>query len=225
MRRSASLANCRRLGAADLRSLQHQHKKIKMKALFTVIFTLPFALALSVALNVAWAEEADIATQQARQAAVALGKTLKQELVSAMQKGGPVEAISVCNLKAMPLTQQISEETGWQVGRTSLKVRNPANTPDDWERRQLEKFQARLDAGEPMASLESMTTETRDGVTIQRYMKAIPVQGPCLACHGATLSPAVQNKLDGLYPHDKARGYQLGELRGAFTLEKALSTE
>ncbi|WP_237068227.1 Tll0287-like domain-containing protein [Microbulbifer guangxiensis] len=184
-----------------------------------------FALLLPAAAGVTWAAQPDDSIQQARLAAAALGKTLKQELVSAMQQGGPVEAIAVCNLKAMPLAAQVSAESGWQVGRTSLRVRNPANTPDDWERAQLEKFQAELDAGEDLASLEATTTETRNGQRIQRYMKAIPVEGPCLACHGSALAPPVRTKLDALYPDDQARGYQLGELRGAFTLEKTLSPD
>ena len=50
-------------------------------------------------------------------------------------------------------------------------------------------------------------------------MKAIPVGGPCVACHGATLAEPVATKLDSLYPQDKARGYNPGELRGAFTLK------
>ena len=177
------------------------------------------------ALASAWATESEIEIEQARQASLALGKTLKQELVTAMQKDGPVEAIAVCNLKAMPLAEQISQETGWQVGRTSLRVRNPANSPDDWERQQLQQFQARLEGGEPMASIEASTTEQRNGKTVQRFMKAIPVQAPCLACHGTELAPAVAQKLDTLYPNDRARGYQPGDLRGAFTLERVISAE
>ncbi|PCO04327.1 DUF3365 domain-containing protein [Microbulbifer flavimaris] len=188
-------------------------------------FPLTITVLLLGVIGNAWADESGIAIGQARQASLALGKTLKQELVSAMKRGGPVEAISVCNLKAMPLTEQISTETGWQVARTSLKVRNPANSPDDWERHQLQQFQARLDAGESMASLEAATTEQRDGKSVQRFMKAIPVQGPCLVCHGTELAPAVAQKLDSLYPNDQARGYQLGELRGAFTLERVISGE
>ena len=187
--------------------------------------SLAVTAALLGALASAWATESNIAVEQARQASMALGKALKQELVTAMQKGGPVEAIAVCNLKAMPLTEQVSQETGWQVGRTSLKVRNPANIPDDWERQQLQQFQTRFKAGEPMASLEASTTEQRNGKTVQRFMKAIPVQGACLACHGTELAPAVAQKLDALYPHDRARGYQLGDLRGAFTLERVISRE
>ena len=187
--------------------------------------SLAVTTALLSTLASAWTTEPEIGVEQARRAALTLGKTLKQELVTAMQKGGPVEAIAVCNLKAMPLAEQISQETGWQVGRTSLRVRNPANTPDDWERRQLQQFQARFTAGEPLASIEAVTTQQRNGKTVQRFMKAIAVQAPCLACHGTELAPAVAQQLDALYPNDRARGYQLGDLRGAFTLERVISTE
>jgi len=190
-----------------------------MKLSFAVTTALLLAFANT------WATESEIEIEQARQASLDLGKTLKQELLTAMQTGGPVEAIAVCNLKAMPLAEQISQETGWQVGRTSLRVRNPANTPDDWERQSLQQFQARLEDGEPLATIEAVTTQQRNGKTVQRFMKAIAVQAPCLACHGTELAPAVAQKLDALYPNDRARGYQLGDLRGAFTLERVISAE
>ena len=40
----------------------------------------------------------------------------------------------------------------------------------------------------------------------------------CLACHGETLAEPVAQAIDRLYPEDQARGYQPGDLRGAFTI-------
>ncbi len=167
---------------------------------------------------------ADAQTDQAgaRQASMALGGALKQALMSAMKEGGPLAAIEVCNLSAMPITDQVSEQGPWTVARTSLKVRNPANTPDAWEREQLLWFQKQLDAGAEPGSLEILHTENRDGQPVQRYMKAITVEGPCLACHGRALSAPVAQALEDRYPQDQARGYQAGELRGAFTLERPM---
>ena len=75
-------------------------------------------------------------------------QTLKKELQAAMQEGGPVNAVSVCNLTAPAIASTYSARNGWDVGRTSLKLRNPANAPDAWERSVLEAFEERKRAGE-----------------------------------------------------------------------------
>ena len=166
------------------------------------------------------AEESDL--NQARTAVKALGGALQSALMAAMHQGGPQAALDVCHVEAMPLTRQISERTGWQVSRTSLRLRNPENAADDWEQAQLAKFAAQLAAGQPLDSLEVLETQVYDGRTVQRYMKAIGVAGPCLTCHGQALPAQVESKLDALYPQDQARGYRPGDLRGAFSLKRVV---
>ena len=150
-------------------------------------------------------------------------QTLKAELQQGMQEGGPVNAIGVCNLKAPGIAAAISTETGWDIGRTSLRIRNPANAPDAWELTVLEQFEQRRADGEDPAQMEFYAAVEQDGKTIFRYMKAIPTAPLCVTCHGADLAPAVQKKLDELYPGDQARGYQVGDIRGAFTIIRPLS--
>ena len=55
-------------------------------------------------------------------------------------------------------------------------------------------------------------------------MKALPVQQVCLACHGPAdkLTPEVSAKLRALYPEDKGVGYNIGQIRGAMTIRKAM---
>lgn len=153
-------------------------------------------------------------TPQCREVVKAFATQLQSELKSALAAGGPVEAISVCKDKAPAIASRLSEEDGWEIGRTSLKIRNPQNAPDAWERRQLEAFDQKAAEGADPATLE-VSTMARDSF---RYMKAIPVQGTCLLCHGETIAPPVAAALDSAYPGDKARGYQVGQLRGAFTI-------
>lgn len=148
---------------------------------------------------------------------------LKGELVKAMKEGGPVHAISACNLKAPGIAEKISAKKGWTVGRTSLKPRNPDNAPDAWERAVLEKFEARKAAGESPKKMAFAEVVEQDGKQLFRFMKAIPTaEMPCLACHGETLKPAVEAKLNELYPEDKARGYKAGDIRGAFTITQPM---
>ena len=80
----------------------------------------------------------------------------------------------------------------------------------------LEKFAQQAVQG--MAVSELKYAEFVEGKF--RYMQAIEIKQPCLACHGQQISPQIQAKLTQLYPNDQAIGYQLGELRGAFSLQK-----
>lgn len=168
----------------------------------------------------AHAQQDDLA--QARTSAAALGKALMTELTSAMQQNGPLAAIDVCHLQALPIAEQISQMQGWQVARTSTKVRNPQNKADAWELEQLAAFEKKLRDGTPIDQLDVLSTHQQDGKIVQRYMKAIGIQPGCLACHGSKLSPDVAAKLDALYPQDQAKGYDVGQLRGAFTLQRDL---
>jgi hypothetical protein len=151
------------------------------------------------------------------------GGQLKGELQAAIKAGGPVEAIEVCNKKAPAIAHDLSEQTGWEVARTSLKLRNPGNAPDAWERQVLERFEADKAAGKDVQKLSyAETVEEPAGKTF-RVMKAIPTGKVCLNCHGAdTVKPEVEARLADLYPSDQARGFKVGDIRGAFTLSKKL---
>jgi hypothetical protein len=148
--------------------------------------------------------------------------TLKGELEQGMKTGGPVTAISVCSVKAPMIAEDISKASGWQVARTSLKLRNPGNKPDAWELTVLKEFETRKAAGEDVTKMEHSEVMTINGKKTFRYMKAIPTAKLCLNCHGTQIKPEVARSLDELYPEDKARGYKAGDIRGAFTLQKAL---
>ena len=111
-------------------------------------------------------------------------QTLKQELQAGMQAGGPMNAVSVCNLTAPGIANTYSIRNGWDVGRTSLKTRNPENAPDAWERSVLETFEERKLAGEDPMKMEYYEVVRQNGTRKLRYMKAIPTGQLCLACHG-----------------------------------------
>ncbi len=148
--------------------------------------------------------------------------SLKGELKKAMQAGGPVNALSVCHTKAIPITNEVASRHGVQLSRVSLKNRNPNNAPTDWQKPVLGEFDARAANGEDPKTMAFATLVEVDGKKQFRFMKAMPVGKVCLNCHGAELEPEVRAKLDELYPDDKATGYSLGQVRGAVVIVKDL---
>ncbi len=152
-------------------------------------------------------------------------QTLKQELQASMQAGGPVNAVNVCNLTAPAIANTYSAREGREVGRTSLRVRNPANAPLAWQRAVLESFEQRKQAGEDVTALEFHELITTEGVSELRYMKAIPTLQLCLACHGESVDSVVRTRLEELYPEDQAMGYRVGDIRGAFSVTQVLDKE
>lgn len=147
----------------------------------------------------------------ARPVATELVRTLSGNLTTAMQESGPVGAMEFCNVQALPLTEQVSEEQGLEVKRTSWRLRNPANEPDELERAALRHFEPVRAAG---AEAEPWVQRDPDGGW--RYYQPLPTGEACLNCHGApeSLAPGVADALTRLYPNDEATGFELGSLRG-----------
>ncbi|BFM14103.1 DUF3365 domain-containing protein [Maricurvus nonylphenolicus] len=144
---------------------------------------------------------------------------LKPQLKQAITAAGFEHAINVCSVEAPKIAQTLSEETGWEVKRVSLKARNNASaTPDPFERDVLNSFDQRQQAGEAPATMKHAEVVANEF----RFIKAQGVEGLCLNCHGKSIAPEVQKVLDKHYPDDMATGYLLGQVRGAFSLTKTL---
>jgi len=173
-------------------------------------------------LGLAMAESIEDRTAACRRVAMEFMSALKAELMKAMKAGGPVHAIHVCKKIAPGIAAHKSRETGWRVARTSLKVRNPANAPDAWERNVLESFEVRRAQGENVKDLEHEEIVVENGKRSFRYMKAMQTGGICLQCHGTNIAPAVAEALKKFYPHDQATGFKLGDIRGAFTITQPM---
>lgn len=187
-------------------------KKVLLLTLFCAVSAAPVS-----AVNL------DQRASESRAVVKAFMGELKGQLKAGLKEGGPVKAIDVCNVKAPAIAMAQSKKHGWEVGRTSLKLRNPDNAPDAWEKSVLEKFEARKAAGEDPKKMEYYEAVTQDGKQVFRYMKAIPTaEKPCLACHGEKIQPAVAEALDKLYPADQARGFKAGDIRGAFTITQPM---
>jgi len=148
---------------------------------------------------------------------------LSGELKAAIKEDGPAHAIGVCSDVAPSIAGNISEKSDWAVGRTALRVRNPRNTPSVRERAVLMEFKQRHAEGESFEKMENAAVIEEGDRRYLHYMKAIPTQEVCLACHGSNVKQPVQEAIATQYPADSATGFEAGELRGAFTFVKPLT--
>lgn len=160
--------------------------------------------------------------EEAREVARTLTSRLQQALQSALGSGDVAGGIAACNQMAPAYTRQISTERGWRVTRVSLKPRNPLlGAPDAWEQGILSQFdEAAVDGADPTTLEVAEIVEEPQGKRL-RYMKALPVQAPCVTCHGPaeTLASDVAAALRAQYPHDQAIGYRVGDVRGALSVK------
>jgi hypothetical protein len=153
---------------------------------------------------------------EGRQVSQQFGTELKSALERAIAQGGPASAIEVCGNEAPRIAARLSQEHGVRVSRTALKVRNPANAPQPWQRAGLGKFQTQLASGAKTETLELLEAQPDGGA---RYLKAIVTAPLCTVCHGESIAPDVQRALRDRYPRDQATGFKVGDLRGAFSIE------
>jgi len=185
--------------------------------ILTLIYSLPLVVSLGLQ---AEDFDKDKAVSEAKNITQTFAGKLRSELMGAMQTGGPMNALAVCNIEAMPITSEIATDKNAQVSRVSLKNRNPGNIPNEWQRAVLMDFDSRAANGEDVVKMASVEVIDHMGKQRLRFMKALPVGGECLACHGEQLSDDVQAKINELYPDDKATGYSVGQVRGAIVVVK-----
>jgi len=150
--------------------------------------------------------------------------SLKSVLIKEIQSNGIVSAVSVCSDTAQILTNNFGISKGIYIKRVSFKNRNPLNVPDEFESKVLKMFEALQAKNQIKPETEYIELIEADGISKVRYMKPILVQPECLSCHGAEdqISPQVKEIINKIYPDDKAKNYQIGDLRGAVSIQKTL---
>lgn len=107
-------------------------------------------------------------------------------------------------------------KTNIRIKQTSLKIRNPQNTPDEWEKEALERFEIPdYPKGVPITEVV-----TAGGESVYRFIKPIYVGKACLRCHSEKLEipKDIRDYLERHYPSDAATGYKEGELRGGISI-------
>ncbi len=149
-----------------------------------------------------------------RAAAAALNETLEKRMARSLKESGPEGAMSVCAWQARALADEVGQKEGVTVKRTSLRLRNPANAPDAYERDMLARFTERAREGD--LPDETLDERLENGRTVYRYAKPLVARPLCLTCHGPAgeIPGEVRKQLESRYPEDAATGYAAGELLG-----------
>lgn len=194
-------------------------KRILLTAGLTGLLFLPATAATEEA-------DTDSRVQGARQVVQEFQKELGGRLKEALKSEGPAAGIRVCAEDAPQIAARLSREQGWRITRVSDQVRNPLlGTADAWEQEVLADFRQRHEEGAEYAGMHEAEVVNEPQGRYFRYVQAIPTQGVCLTCHAerSELATPVREALDEQYPHDRATGYEAGELRGAFSVKWLLA--
>ncbi len=138
-----------------------------------------------------------------------LKQNLKSALLAALEQG-PEHAVSVCKEQAPAIARSLSVD-GVILGRSSHRLRNPANAPPAWVAPVIEAWLA------DGASREPVSVELEDGRS--GYVEPIVMQPLCTTCHGSAIPRALAERIAADYPQDRATGFAIGELRGVYWVE------
>ena len=134
----------------------------------------------------------------------------KEQLFGALTDSlaeGPASSIHVCREKAPEIAAALSVD-GVEMGRTSHRLRNPANAPAPWVEPLLAAYVEDADLAEPRA------VRLEDGQF--GYVEPIRAIHVCVSCHGPSIDPELLAEIRTLYPEDRATGFRVGDLRGLF---------
>jgi hypothetical protein len=145
------------------------------------------------------------------------GVMMQTEVRRVLADTAPAMAIGVMHLKDYKLpTYAPGKPAVTELRRTSLHVRNPANTPDAADQAALALIKEQLDQGDPVAKILVQQVQQPGQPAEWRVYRPLVVIKQCLLCHGdpANLAPGVQEALKVFYPRDTAVDYKEGDWRG-----------
>lgn len=196
--------------------------RARSRWLGAVLVALP--LGVAVAQAPAGDPAAAAALERARAAADAVVGRVRGLLEAELARGGPAGAVDACAESAQVATKEESGRLGVRVRRVSLRFRNPADAPDDYERAALARLEEGVRGGELPSEVSEVVAAAGGGQEL-RYLRPVVVAPHCLGCHGRPeeLKPGVAEVLARRFPDDPATGYSVGDLRGAVSVTVPLS--
>ncbi len=160
-----------------------------------------------------WSEADSISyVEKGKNISAAVFSSLFQLLSKSIASYGTDSAVAFCNIKALQVTDSLSQAFQAEIKRTSHKIRNPENKPDSIEMIYIQKY---------------LGKQPEDPVAVDMGQKVyffapIWLAQPCLQCHGnpeVDIKPEVLQKIKEKYPYDQATGFEVGDLRGIWSIK------
>lgn len=153
-----------------------------------------------------------------------VGGQLVSEVTRELATKEPSLAVSIMHLKRLELPKPVPGQLSvTAIKRTSLLIRNPANTPDGADQAALNRIHKQLMADQSVDKMLVQKIEQPGKPLEWRVYRPIASSQSCLACHGdpKTFRPGVKEALDAQYPEDKAVDYAAQEWRGVIRVSIA----
>jgi hypothetical protein len=143
---------------------------------------------------------------------------LMSNLQKAVAEKGVDGAVEYCNVNATAILDEVADKYGISIRRVSNRYRNPADKPNEDEAPILEAYEYNAENG---INSEPNIQKIENG-DLLLYTKAIVIPGGfCLSCHGdpaREIDSKTLQKIDSIYSNDQAKGHQIGDLRGMWSI-------
>lgn len=142
-------------------------------------------------------------------------KVLGKNLMGTIQAKGTLEALAFCNENAYTLTDSMATQFNATIKRVSDKPRNPNNSANSTELAKITYFKNRLVSGDKIEPIVEKTN------SINHFYYPITTNSMCLQCHGKAneqIKPEVLLTINNLYPNDLAKGYDVNQVRGIWSI-------
>lgn len=183
-----------------------------MKIIFKLFM---ITVILSACMNKNVMQEDTVLIKKGMEAVKSSQLVLSSNLSKQIRAAGPLGALNFCNIKASHFTDSLSKALGLKISRVSDKTRNKNKGANATQLTYIMESKEKLEKGE---EIEPQLVSVSSG---KEAYYPIFTNSTCLKCHGAAevLDSALTEKLNQLYPEDKAKGYSENELRGIWVVE------
>ncbi|MFT4856305.1 MAG: hypothetical protein ACI9UV_000288 [Algoriphagus sp.] len=143
---------------------------------------------------------------------------LMSNLQKAVAEKGVDGAVEYCNVNATAILDEIADKYGVSIRRVSNRDRNPTDKPNKDEVPLLEAYEYNAENG---IKSEPNIQKIENG-DVLLYTKAIVIPGVfCLIFQGDSvkeIDSKTLQKIDSIYSNDQAKGHQIGDLRGMWSI-------
>src|SRR3989339_1401684 len=202
-------------------------KKMKLMSRFIVTIIVSIVIAMSVLSyfnmkrqNAQFLAEIETQATMAAHELMCVRKIIadKQKVINTDSETGNVEFKGVIPaIIGREVSELFSASTPFKMKQTSIKYRNPNNKPDDWEAKQLQRFESNPDLKEIKE-----VVKLEDGSKLFRCIIPLKIDEGCLKCHGDPVTSLTGDGKD--IAGKQMENYKLGDIRGGISVTAPMAT-